>query len=206
MITNHQREETTSYSVRVTRGFSDLKPCAYTVDSADEVHDFRHTLAQLSKIRQMAFGGFTRCLYPIQKFDSDSERKFAIILEDDDSVEKWFKPARGQFQIFYRKNHQSAEYQPDFVVETSTGIFLCEPKARDEMSDAIVLAKRDAAVAWCDHASQHASENEGKKWTYALIPHDAIQTNRELKALVDEFKVLATNNEGGGSNSRSPAR
>lgn len=192
---NHQREETTSYSARVTRGFSDLKPCAYTVNSADDIHDFRHTPAQLSKIRQMAFGGFGRCLYPIQKFDSDSERKFAIILEDDDSVEKWFKPARGQFQIFYRENHQYAEYQPDFVVETSIGIFLCEPKARDEMTDAVVLAKRDAAVAWCDYASQHASENEGKEWTYALIPHDAIQTNKQLKTLVDEFTVIREKEE-----------
>lgn len=184
----HYREDTTSYSAKVTRGFSDLKPCAYTVDSVSEVYDFRHTPAQLSKIRQMAFGGFKRCLYPIQKFDSDSERKFAIILEDDKSVEKWFKPARGQFQIFYRENHQSAEYQPDFVVETLTGIFLCEPKARDEMTNPIVLAKRDAAVAWCNYASQHANENGGKVWTYALIPHDAIQTNRELKAFLDEFK------------------
>jgi type III restriction enzyme len=183
----HQREEATSYTARVTRGFSDLKPCAYTVDSSGNIHNFRNTPENLSKIRQMAFGGFSRCLYPIQKFDSDSERKFSIILESDDQVKKWFKPGRGQFQIFYRDNHQFSEYQPDFVVETEEGIFLCEPKASNEMEDATVLAKRDAAVEWCKHASAHASENEGKPWTYALIPHDAIQTNKSLKAIVDEF-------------------
>ncbi|MEX0827339.1 MAG: hypothetical protein WD490_04240 [Opitutales bacterium] len=187
---NHQREETTSYSAKVTRGFSELKPCAYTVDRAEELHDFRSTPASLARIRQMAFNGFKRCLYPIQKFDSDSERKFAIIMEDDPAVIKWFKPARGQFQIFYKENHQLAEYQPDFVVETEAGIFLCEPKARDEMNDAIVIAKRDAAVEWCLHATKHALENDGNAWTYALIPHDAIQTNKSLKGLVDEFGVI----------------
>ena len=39
------------------------------------------------------FGGFERCLDPVQKFDSDAERKLAIILERD--ALKWFRPARG---------------------------------------------------------------------------------------------------------------
>ena len=43
------------------------------------------------------FGGFKRCLYPVQKFQSDAERKLAVILEREAS--KWFKPAKGQFQI-----------------------------------------------------------------------------------------------------------
>jgi type III restriction enzyme len=29
----------------------------------------------------MIFGGFRRCLYPLQKFDSDAERRFAVLLE-----------------------------------------------------------------------------------------------------------------------------
>jgi type III restriction enzyme len=41
----------------------------------------------------MVFGGFQRCLYATQKFQSDSERKLAIIL--DREALKWFKPARG---------------------------------------------------------------------------------------------------------------
>jgi type III restriction enzyme len=35
----------------------------------------------------MLFGGFQRCLYSIQKFQSDSERKLAIIL--DREALKW---------------------------------------------------------------------------------------------------------------------
>ena len=34
---------------------------------------------QRSQIGSMVFGGFDKCLYPIQKFASDSERRFAVI-------------------------------------------------------------------------------------------------------------------------------
>jgi hypothetical protein len=40
----------------------------------------------------MVFGHFSRCLYPQQKFDSDTERRFAVILERD--ADTWFKPAK----------------------------------------------------------------------------------------------------------------
>lgn len=73
------------------------------------------------------FGGFQRCLYPIQKFHSDAERKLASILERD--ATKWFKPATGQFQLFYRSGADHLEYQPDFVAETKSRIFMLEPKA-----------------------------------------------------------------------------
>lgn len=51
---------------------------------------------------------------------------------------------------------------------------MLEPKARNEMADADVLAKKDAAVRWCEHATRHSLSNGGKPWQYALIPHDAI--------------------------------
>jgi type III restriction enzyme len=31
---------------------------------------------------------------------------------------KWFKPAKGQFQLFYQSGTELLEYQPDFVAET----------------------------------------------------------------------------------------
>ena len=69
------------------------------------------------------------------------ERRFAAILENDDAVEKWFKPAKSQFQIFYRRARQEFPYEPDFAVETKPGKPLCEPKRASEMNDEIVLAK-----------------------------------------------------------------
>ena len=133
------------------------------------------------------FGGFSRCLYPVTKFGSDSERQLAVILERD--ALKWFRPARGQFQIFYKLGSDHAEYQPDFVVESKERIYMLEPKAANQMTDPEVLAKRDAAVLWCKRASDHAATWEGKKWTYALIPHTALAENMTLEGLVKQFGV-----------------
>ena len=145
-------------------------------------------MAEKSKIPQMRFGGFKRCLYPLQKFQSDPERKLAVIL--DRESQKWFRPAKGQFQIFYKAGIEHQEYIPDFVAEADRCIYLLEPKAKSEMAAADVLAKRDAAVKWCEHASNHNQANGGKPWKYALIPHDAIAENMTLAGLVSQFLSL----------------
>src|SRR5690606_3972224 len=131
-------------------------------------------------IRGMVFGGFRRCLYPEQKFDSDAERRFAVVLEDDREVEKWFRPARTDFRIFY--GHDQS-YEPDFVVETAAAKYLCEPKRADLIGTPEVEAKARAAVEWCRHATRHELEHGGKPWTYVLIPHDAIRANSTLAGL-----------------------
>ena len=116
----------------------------------------------------MVFGGFGRCLYAVQKFQSDTERKFAVILDRDS--QKWFRPAKGQFQIYYQAGRDHLEYQPDFVAEVSDSIYLCETKARNELETAEVISKMEPAVKWCGHASDHAASYEGKPWKYLLIP------------------------------------
>ncbi|MFA4987697.1 MAG: restriction endonuclease subunit R, partial [Candidatus Brocadiia bacterium] len=106
----------------------------------------------------------------------------AVIVENDKDVLKWFKPAKGVFQIQYDK--RSGEmYEPDFVVETTTTKFLCEPKAANEMTNAEVLAKAKAAKEWCAYATAHAVNHGGKPWTYLLISHDAITANMTLQGL-----------------------
>ncbi len=57
------------------------------------------------------------------------------------------------------------------------------------MEDGEVLAKRDAALVWCQHASQHAAIHGAKLWRYALIPHDVIAGNMSLAGLVAQFGV-----------------
>jgi type III restriction enzyme len=158
---------------------------AFTAPADQPVQDIHVPPTDRSRIRRLVFGNFTRCLYPVQKFDSDTERKLAVILERD--AEKWFKPVLGQFQIYYPSGVEQREYQPDFVAETADAIYLLEPKASHEVTDAEVLAKRDAAVTWCQHASEHALANGGKPWQYALIPHDVIAENMTLAGLLAQY-------------------
>ena len=69
------------YEVVVTRGFTALRPSAYTAAAGEQTLDFRTSPADKSNMSKYLFGGFTRCLYPVQKFQSDAERKLAVILE-----------------------------------------------------------------------------------------------------------------------------
>ena len=174
----HFWEEATEYEVQVSRGFTELKPCNYTATAGQTAHHFRETVTETSRIKQMLFGGFLRCLYPLQKFDSDTERRFAIILERD--AEKWFKPAKGQFQIFYKMGTEQPEYIPDFVVETDATIWMVETKARGDINMQEVQAKAAAALQWCQHASDFTASVGGKPWRYLLVPHDEVNESRRL--------------------------
>ena len=171
-------EKAASYEVRVSQGFSTLKPCNYTVSADEPIHSVRQTPKDVSRIKQMLFGSFSKCLYPLQKFDSDTERRFAVILERD--AQKWFKPAQGQFQIYWKSGFDSKEYIPDFVVETKDSIWLVETKAGKDLKDPEVLAKADAAFEWCKHATDYALQHNGKHWRYVMIPHDEVAESKKL--------------------------
>ena len=184
----HFWEDAASYDVQVTRGFTELRSCNYTAVAGQTAHHFRETLAETGKIKQMLFGGFERCLYPLQRFDSDTERRFAILLERD--AKKWFKPAKGQFQIYYKMGIEQPEYIPDFVAETDTTIFMVETKARNDMESQDVQAKAGSAAIWCKNATDYAAGVGGKPWKYLLIPHDEIT---ESKRLVDYLRYEIKN-------------
>lgn len=175
----HFWERATSYEVQVSRGFTELRSCNYTVLAEDAVRYFRDTVDGSDRIKQLLFGGFTRCLYLFQKFDSDTERRFAVVLERDS--EKWFKPAKRQFQIYYKLGTDQPEYVPDFVAETDCAVLMIETKARTDMTSAEVRAKTEAAVAWCGHASAYAAQVGAKPWHYLLIPHDEVTESKLLQ-------------------------
>jgi type III restriction enzyme len=179
----HRWERAAGYEAQVSRGFETPRPIALSETVGEKVHDFHETVPAKRSIPNMLFGGFARCLYPVQKFSSDPERWFAVMLENEPPglQVKWFKPVRGQFKIFYSADHA---YEPDFVVETATDKYLCEPKRADEMTDPEVQAKARAAAQWCRYASEHEVKHGGKPWTYVLIPHDAINDSATLKSLV----------------------
>lgn len=179
-------EDAVEYEVVISKGFTELKSSAYAASASEPPFDFRQSPADKTNMAKYLFGGFKRCLFPAQKFQSEAERILAVIL--DREAEKWFKPAKGQFQIFYKSGADHLEYQPDFVAETRDTIYMLEPKAKNQMTDADVLAKRDAAVKWCQHAGEHAGTCNGKPWKYLLIPHDLIAENMTLEDLATRFQ------------------
>ncbi len=109
----HRWTRATGYEAKVSIGFTELRPIGCTGAQGVGARPFRTPVDDRQDIRSMRFGGFQRCLYPEQRFDSDTERRFAVVLEDDPDVLKWFKPGKGQLNIYYSADHS---YEPDFIV------------------------------------------------------------------------------------------
>lgn len=184
MLDHFWLDDTVEYHHEVRQGFTELKVSAFT--SIDEPpRDYRISPADKSNMARYLFGGFTKCLTTVVKFHSEAERKLAVILERESL--KWMRPAKGQFQMYYRSGHDQLEYQPDFVAEMGDHVVMLEPKMASQMTDRDVLAKRDVAVQWCTWASEHARTYGGKPWRYALIPHDAIAENVTIEFLLKQY-------------------
>lgn len=171
----------TDYQGKVIQGFDILEPNTWTMAAGEQPRDFRAPVQNKQAVKKMLFTGFKRCCYPYQKFDSvEGELALAQVLENDETVLKWMKPATGQFRIEYQNGHW---YEPDFVVETTLDCLLIEPKRADEMMDKTVKAKQRAAERWCHYANEQAAKIDGKPWRYLLIPHDEILSNSSLRGL-----------------------
>jgi len=61
---------------------------------------------------------------------------------------------------------------------------MIEVKAANEVQSADVIEKAKGAIKYCRHASEYTAENGGKKWMYAIIPHDKISKNSSFSGLV----------------------
>lgn len=181
---DHFYQQATDYEVIVSKGFERPKEVHYTTLLEEGVRHFRQQVVDKSKIKSLVFGGFLKCLYPTQKFDSDSERRFSVVCENDANALKWFKPSLGQLKIYYG---HSSTYNPDFVVETTSHKYICEIKSEAEMDDKVVQDKAKAVVNWCKHASEHERQHGGKEWSYLLIPHNEVQENMTIEGLKARF-------------------
>ena len=182
----HYWETPTDYQATISRGFQVLRPQAFNVSDPSKIKDFKQPVMPLGDTKKHVFSGFQKCCYPFQKFDSDDERRFAVLIDSnhETSVIRWMKPGAKQFQIEYLAGRG---YEPDFVVETNTEKLIVEVKAKNEMTDEIVLAKARAACEWVGYANDHADDNGGKKWNYVLIPHDEIKESSTLAGLVAAY-------------------
>ena len=183
-MNEHFYKEEVSYKAANMRPFTRIEPSFGGKFKTDEVYDLRASLAP-SEVKSKIFSGFRKAGHTLYKFDSDTERTFAIVLENDDVVLRWLRPAPRQFNIYWGQSGAS-RYEPDFVVETADSIYMCEPKASKNMKDADVLEKKEAAEEYCRAATEFNSENGGKPWKYLLISHDEIR-------LQSSFSYLAKN-------------
>ncbi|NCD32880.1 MAG: hypothetical protein EOL87_05605 [Spartobacteria bacterium] len=177
--------EEPEYEEPLVYGFVEVLPHNFEKLKADSIHDFKETITPTSSIPSKVFSGFQKACHAMYKFDSKTEKDFACLLEQDNTVQRWLRPARNQFYIYYERN--SKRYEPDFVVETDHAIYMVETKSAKDMTSEDVQKKTDAALSYCAGASTHTSKTGGKPWSYLLIPHDAVMFNMSLNTLAAKY-------------------
>ncbi len=165
--------------------FTRIEPHNFSALVNAGYRDYRDVIAPLM-VPKYVFRGFEKACHFEYKFDSKTEQDFAFVLENDNTVSKWLRPASNQFRIYWDNN--SKRYEPDFIVETEDGIYMIEPKASGNMLDIDVLAKKEAALKYCKYASEFTAENGGKPWRYLLIPHNEISRTVGLNYLISKFR------------------
>lgn len=136
-------------------------------------------------IKSILFDGIKKGVFSSAKFDSYPELKFARILERDNEVINWLRPAQNEFKLTY---NNGKKYVPDFAVETENNFYIIEIKREDEIEDADVIAKTKKAIQYCDVASGWSRENGKKEWRYVFIPSKEILGNSSFSNLVKRFQ------------------
>lgn len=141
--------------------------------------NFRKTIANKSEIKKYVFTRYKKSYYNINAFDSDTERLFSVILEDDKGVIRWIKPPLNQLGLFWQAGQQ---YNPDFLVETPTTKYMIEVKAKKEVNNPDVVGKAKEGIKWCKYAS--IVDFDKKPWEYKLITDEVISVGNTLKYIL----------------------
>lgn len=178
----HFFRDETHFRASEMRPFSRIETCYGGKFRADEIYDLRANLPA-SEVPKKVFNGFTKACHTLYKFHSNTERIFAIVLENDKDVLRWMRPSPKQFNIYYGPGDMN-KYEPDFIVETSDKIYMVETKASNELDRTPVKEKATAAVVYCKAVSDWNAANGGKPWEYSLISHDEVRLNSSFKYLI----------------------
>lgn len=139
------------------------------------------------KIQSVLFHGIKKGVFNNAKFDSLPELLLARILETDRDVQNWLRPAPQEFNITYNHGHN---YEPDFVVETGSTIYLVEVKGEDKLNDPDVIAKKKRGIQYCEVASRWSKANGYKEWQYLFIPSKQVMSNSSFLQLAKQFHAL----------------
>ncbi|WP_179374412.1 DEAD/DEAH box helicase [Winogradskyella wichelsiae] len=169
--------------------FIKIEDWNFTVPKENGYKHYTDVITPLSLVTKYVYRGFEKSCHPEYKFDSNTEKDFAFVIENDASVLKWLRPATNQFRIYWGKN--SSKYEPDFIVETADSIFMCEPKKAKDVETEEVQLKMKAALKYCQYANDFTSKNEGKTWRYLLIPHDQVDKTSSFQNLVNRFERVS---------------
>ena len=186
-LMKHFYFEAPEFEKPIVKPFTKIEEHNFSKYTKDKIHHYTETITPTNSIPTKVFSGFQKACHTFYKFDSKTEKDFAIILENDSDVLKWLRPARSQFNIYWK--HNSRQYTADFVVETKDMIYMVETKKEGDVETVDVQAKSQAALEYCKHATEFTTSHKGKPWKYALLPHNVVMVNMGFSTLMNRFEM-----------------
>ena len=165
--------------------FVRIEPWSFSALVNKGYRDYRDIINPTKDIPKYVFRGFEKACHFEYKFDSKAEQDLSFVLENDNDVKKWLRPAPNQFRIYWDNN--SKRYEPDFIVETEKANYMIEVKRSDQTEEQSVVAKMEAALRYCKYATEFTSQNDGKSWKYLLVPHNEITRTSGFEYISKKF-------------------
>ena len=178
---SHFHIEYSEFNISKVLPFIDILP-QHLIQTSFGRRDYRDIITPASWVNKYIFTGFSKSYYTEYKFDSTTEQEFAFVLENDANILKWLRPVSKQFNIYWANG--SKNYEPDFVVETTDCIYMIETKRADEVDKDTVLAKKEAAVKYCQSVSEFTTKNGGKPWKYVIIAHNNVSRTSTFEYII----------------------
>jgi type III restriction enzyme len=179
---NHFHLNEADYIKPNVKPFTEIKTWHFTSLKNDGIKDYRDENFPAIQVPKYVFRGFEKSCHFEYKFDSRTEQTLSFILENDKEVLKWLRPAPDQFRIYW--NHNGKIYEPDFVAETADCIYLIETKKASDVDLKEIQSKAQAALKYCNYATEYTAEHGGKPWKYVLIPHDQVSKTNSFNGLI----------------------
>ena len=137
---------------------------------------------------KILYGQFQKACHSKYRFDSSDEVRLAYLLDKDDSVEDWLRPAPNQFEGLYWRDTEGEShhrYEPDFVVELEKEIIMIEVKPEVEVNTSSVQAKKQTAEKYCEIVNKKIGKfGIIKPWRYVIIPTDKITVSSTIDNLL----------------------
>lgn len=181
------KEEHTEFLYNVQKDLIVFGSGVKNIRKNNGVLHYTKEISDKRNIRQHVFEGYKKSYYSQNAFDSDDERRFSVILEEDDAVLRFIKPPLNQLGLFYKAGKQ---YNPDFIVETDDAKYMIEIKAANRTDDADVLDKAKSAIQWCSCATE--VDMDHKPWYYKLIPGQEIIIGNTFRYVMGKAVPIRT--------------
>lgn len=181
------KEEHTEFLYNVQKDLIVFGSGVKNIRKNNGVLHYTKEISDKKNIRQYVFEGYKKSYYSQNAFDSDDERRFSVILEEDNAVLRFIKPPLNQLGLFYKAGKQ---YNPDFIVETDDAKYMVEIKAANRTEDADVLEKAKAAIQWCSCATD--VDTDHKPWYFRLIPGQGIIVGNTFRYVVGKAVPIRT--------------